>query len=901
MATNVNFALLLVVLAAYQIQILQGSTQCGNYHEKPCPSGCWYKDISQVCKQCYECTVLGLKDGHPEECRDNPFPSYCQHDPDGKNIATSIPKVHLPDNRQGNFSQHGDRWRVFFFTEYAEENPMMTYSRVGKVCRHEWSKNSTEWVTFHKARLFCASEDDVEYNYLEHIISVTMTINSKSTSYYYGVFTKSRANNKESALCTFTTKSVMQSMRGEISDPLSDRSGTGHTFPMQDKYLPEDFTPGQCNGVDLTDWQITFMRTHSLKFNPVERENFLYNASSHFTRLLSDTQDTLGGESYVVLFIGTGDGRLLKLVQLKNGGVNVLEEILLTPVADMITELEMIQTDEGKMVRVLSATSDDPFTVPVQRCVNMSACACTQDPYCVWNLDDNLCEELSDNLSRDRFNQSVEEKHTCSRNKTHPALLITSYRLPPTTMKPATTKGQEITDKVLPAPQDDTSVSSQQDQGVAQMWVIYIVILLGVGALVTIGIVSYKKYKQRRYHTVCCVSTGEELKIRTTRTSITLEPLVDMPDISELRVIDSGLRPRVVKTFLGRIKLKFENLTPSTRYIIGKDERRTWEATTKGPRLEVLDVTKNSISVKISDWNDDLCGTIKLTSQEWSREKPLIRAPFEKILIDGLLPNIEYTVTLEITYGSPNNTSRIPYKPVRTKEETFQIESDGDAHILRWNDLPHQISELHIATCCHLSDDIKVDVTEGSVVMKNLSQVEDLTIEVKGMLQSSEYVMATLCYDARPSGACAELLCPSTMQDLIADIEFRKNLSLLVDGTKLGYLMYCETLGYNREEASVFWKVPLFPENKFLRPLYDKNEEKNMNISVKELLSNYEKLLNSKSSSCETDLQECLPIVSIMENLASFEPKCEACCVIFRRVHHKWKCRGFKDCLPQNC
>ena len=115
------------------------------------------------------------------------------------------------------------------------------------------------------------------------------------------------------------------------------------------------------------------------------------------------------------------------------------------------------------------------------------------------------------------------------------------------------------------------------------------------------------------------------------------------------------------------------------------------------------------------------------------------------------------------------------------------------------------------------------------------------------------------------------------------------------------YFKYCQTLGYNKEQSSVFFKLPQTPENKLLMPLHDKNEDEALSVLVKALLINYEELFNNKSSSVGGGLQECQLIVQVMQNLTTFKPTCKACNTVFRRVNHKWECQGLKACLPQDC
>ncbi|XP_061689814.1 semaphorin-3D-like [Syngnathoides biaculeatus] len=231
----------------------------------------------------------------------------------------------------------------FFFREAAVEAQQWDkriYSRVARVCKNDVGGRRSlinRWTTFLKARLVCSvpgpSGVHTHFNRLEDVF--VLKTKERQNPVLYGLFTTSSALFGGSAVCAFS----MASIRAAFNGPYAHRDGPDHRWFEYKGRIPYP-RPGACPSKtydalhestrDFPDEVVSFMRQHQLMWEAVlpvgGRPMFTrVNASHLLTSLVVDRPD-IGDGTTVVLFLGTDDGKVLKVVTSETEEI-VLEEL----------------------------------------------------------------------------------------------------------------------------------------------------------------------------------------------------------------------------------------------------------------------------------------------------------------------------------------------------------------------------------------------------------------------------------------------------------------------------------------------------------------------------------------------------------------------------------------------
>lgn len=139
------------------------------------------------------------------------------------------------------------------------------------------------------------------------------------------------------------------------------------------------------------------------------------------------------GQAFDVMFVGTTQGRVLKIVNIAaRSGYEAENEAQLDdeqeeaaiPQAVFAEEIQVFDTDvtigkmevikDGTMTKVMILTKDAVASIPVSRCKvakSCHVCVALQDPYCAWDDQVGRCatlsEEIEEELDSKRFIQNV--------------------------------------------------------------------------------------------------------------------------------------------------------------------------------------------------------------------------------------------------------------------------------------------------------------------------------------------------------------------------------------------------------------------------------------------------------------------------------------------------------------
>eukprot|EP00057_Strongylocentrotus_purpuratus_P029144 XP_011683618.1 PREDICTED: semaphorin-6D-like isoform X5 [Strongylocentrotus purpuratus] len=297
-------------------------------------------------------------------------------------------------------------WVMFFFREVAVEYTSgdAVYSRVGKVCKSDeggdWI-SAGQWTTFQKIRLNCSFPGAFPF-YFNFLQDVHM-VETEDDTLFYGVFTTGRHEIPGSAVCVFSLNTIRTIMdEGEFKEQQG-----GAWYPASPPTSPR---PGLCDlGSQSSPSTLQWIASHPLMHESVPNHGNplpvfdLTRADYRLTQIMVHSHKAVD-KDYQVLFLGTDDSKLLKVVVVEGEGgavhANLLEEISLHPAdsCERVVNMELVTNHEGKQVLVVN-TNSSILEVPLQRCINYTSdCTCTQDPYCVWNsLTDQCYEYTGDN------------------------------------------------------------------------------------------------------------------------------------------------------------------------------------------------------------------------------------------------------------------------------------------------------------------------------------------------------------------------------------------------------------------------------------------------------------------------------------------------------------------------
>jgi semaphorin 6 len=298
---------------------------------------------------------------------------------------------------------------MFFFREQAMEYQncgKSMYSRVARVCKNDKGGSHPfhdRFSSFLKTRLNCSMPGEFPF-YFDELQATSGVIegiygNDRDALMYTVMNTNDNAIDG-SAICVYSMNTILEAFEGKFKN---QRDVNSVWRALDDSEVPQN-RPGQCvdDSRTLPSSTINFVLKNPLMYgavNPIHDSPLLVHTGSNykFTSVAVDPQvETLNQKSYDVVFIGTDDGHVLKLINagsadsLSENKPIVVSEQQVLPIGTRIKELKI-----SKATQTLIVVSDNYVrTIPLHNCKSMiscSQCVGTRDPYCVWDNENHKC------------------------------------------------------------------------------------------------------------------------------------------------------------------------------------------------------------------------------------------------------------------------------------------------------------------------------------------------------------------------------------------------------------------------------------------------------------------------------------------------------------------------------
>ncbi|TMS05950.1 Semaphorin-3E [Larimichthys crocea] len=296
----------------------------------------------------------------------------------------------------------------FFFTERetdAEGGNKAVYTRVGRVCANDQGGQRmlvNRWSSYLKTRLICSVAGpngiDTHFDDLEDVF-VLKNKDGKNPE-IFGLFSTTSAVFKGYAVCVYH----MEDIRAAFNDQFAYRERPEHHWTPYEDRVPYP-RPGSCaskvNGggfsssKEFPDEVLRFVRAHPVMYRPVlpqHRRPVLLQTEPGKRKLTQIAVDRVQAQDghYHVLYIGTDDSVVLKVITIYNKDTDTMEEVLLeelqvfkvpAPIREIIISPKRQQLYVGSEVGVAQ--------VRLHQCdlygSECADCCLARDPYCAWD------------------------------------------------------------------------------------------------------------------------------------------------------------------------------------------------------------------------------------------------------------------------------------------------------------------------------------------------------------------------------------------------------------------------------------------------------------------------------------------------------------------------------------
>uniref|UniRef100_A0A8C4DV25 Sema domain-containing protein n=1 Tax=Dicentrarchus labrax TaxID=13489 RepID=A0A8C4DV25_DICLA len=305
--------------------------------------------------------------------------------------------------RESSGSKEGDDDKIyFFFSERALEldcDTELTVARVARVCKGDLGGTRTlqkKWTTFQKARLECSlPERHVSFNNLRAVF--TLPGQDWRGTTFYGIFHAQWGDVDVSAVCQYQIGDVKKVFEGSYKEyrEASQRWGryTGAVpVPRPGSCITNsDRENGYNSSLQLPDATLNFAKKHPLMEDKALARPLLLTKGVNFTRLAVDRVSALDQRAYNMLFIGTAEGWLQRVVIL-GSEAHVIEEIQLFENAQPVDSLTI---SHSKYVYIGSRS--EVLQLPLANCSRYQSqpdCLLARDPYCAWDSEGRACVRI---------------------------------------------------------------------------------------------------------------------------------------------------------------------------------------------------------------------------------------------------------------------------------------------------------------------------------------------------------------------------------------------------------------------------------------------------------------------------------------------------------------------------
>ncbi|XP_003921198.1 semaphorin-3E [Saimiri boliviensis] len=308
----------------------------------------------------------------------------------------------IPDNED-----RDDNKVYFFFTEKAleaEDNAHTIYARVGRLCVNDIGGQRilvNKWSTFLKARLVCSvpgtNRIDTYFDELEDVF--LLPTRDHKNPVIFGLFNTTSNVFRGHAICVYH----MSSIRAVFNGPYAHKEGPEYHWSVYEGKVPYP-RPGSCastvNGGgyrttrDYPDDTIRFARNHPLMYQaikPAHKKPILVKTDGKYNlkQIAVDRVEAEDGQ-YDVLFIGTDNGIVLKVITIYNQEMESMEEVILEELQIFKDPVPIISMEiSSKRQQLYIGSASAVAQVRFHHCdMYGSACAdccLARDPYCAWD------------------------------------------------------------------------------------------------------------------------------------------------------------------------------------------------------------------------------------------------------------------------------------------------------------------------------------------------------------------------------------------------------------------------------------------------------------------------------------------------------------------------------------
>lgn len=329
-------------------------------------------------------------------------------------------------------------YMYFFLREISMEYTTLgkvTFSRVARVCKNDMGGSprvlEKYWTSFLKARLNCSVPGD-SFFYFDVLQSMSdiLTINNRPA--VIGVFGTQANSITGSGVCAFYMDEIEKVFNGKFKEQKTTESAW---TPIPEEKVPVP-RPGCCAGFgsaasyktsnEFPDETLSFIKSFPLLDEAVPSITgtpWFTKTTSRY-KLTQIAADTSAGpyRNYTVLFLGSEDGKILKVLTGTTENSTV-ETVLLEEINVYNQDRCGGKMDDGRILglqldrdnhALFVAFSSCIIRVPLSRCelygTCRRSCLASRDPYCVW-LKSGSCANYRGDI-RVGFEQDIEQpKH----------------------------------------------------------------------------------------------------------------------------------------------------------------------------------------------------------------------------------------------------------------------------------------------------------------------------------------------------------------------------------------------------------------------------------------------------------------------------------------------------------
>ncbi|XP_077776879.1 semaphorin-4A-like [Podarcis muralis] len=301
----------------------------------------------------------------------------------------------------------------FFFWETAKEYNFfenVIVSRVARICKNDVGGKTLlqkKWTTFLKAHLSCALKGQFPYTVIQHVFAVP---HPGGGAFFYGVFVPQWQVGGfwSSAVCAFDLNAINKVFDNGRYKEL--HQNCSRWLPYEGEAM--DPPPGSCSVSPPSDKTLVFMKEHytmDQTIQPLYNQPVFVKLNVKYTRITVHQTENILGIPYTILFLGTDQGAIHKVVVV-GSDAHIIEEIQLFEKPEAVQNL-LLSPEKGILY---VGYSKGIVQVPLANCgihKTCPDCILARDPYCAWDgrkCSDNWNNKYKSMAGKSNFKQDVE-------------------------------------------------------------------------------------------------------------------------------------------------------------------------------------------------------------------------------------------------------------------------------------------------------------------------------------------------------------------------------------------------------------------------------------------------------------------------------------------------------------